>query len=81
MYTKTLEESLKMLLNSFSIESLIFSVKKDVTTFKKFIIQIIEISGKNNTTAKNIEKIKVFSVIIWFIPLISKTMHLSKKVQ
>ena len=41
---------------------------------------VFEISGKNNMTDKNIEKTKVFSVVMLFFPLISKIMHLSKKV-
>ena len=41
---------------------------------------VFEINGKNNMTVENVGKTKVFSAVMWFFPLISKTMHLSKKV-
>ena len=41
---------------------------------------VFEISGKNNMTAENMGKTKVFLAVMLFFPLISKNMHLSKKV-
>ena len=57
-----------------------YSLKKVLWTFLLKCI-VLEISGKNNKTTKNTSVFPMFLAVMLFFPLISKAMHLSKKVQ